>query len=123
MDYKSILITGGTGSFGRALLDKLLSDEYNFSRVVIFSRDELKQFEMQALYPHDKYPQLRFFLGDVRDQERLNTALKGIDVVVHAAALKQIDTAEYNPFEVIKTNIMGAQNIIDACLENKVKYY
>ena len=121
MDYKSILITGGTGSFGRALLDKLLSDEYNFSRVVIFSRDELKQFEMQALYPHDKYPQLRFFLGDVRDQERLNTALKGIDVVVHAAALKQVVAAEYNPYEFIKTNILGAQNLISACIANRVK--
>ena len=119
--YNSILITGGTGSFGKALLKKLLVDRTEFKRIVIFSRDELKQFEMQSEFPVEKYPQIRYFLGDVRDQERLKAATREIDVIVHAAALKQVVAAEYNPDEFIKTNIFGAQNLINAALFNGVK--
>jgi len=117
----SYLITGGTGSFGKAFLRKLLTKKKKVSRVVIFSRDELKQSEMQHFYPKSEFPFLRFFIGDVRDYERVKSATVGIDVVVHAAALKQVPSTEYNPFEAIKTNILGAQNIINACIENKVK--
>ncbi len=117
MNIKSILITGGTGSFGKAFIKKIIQDYPNIERLVIFSRDELKQFEMAQIYTNEKYPQIRFFLGDMRDLSRLKLALKGIDVVVHAAALKQVVAAEYNPFEFIKTNIIGAQNLIDASLE------
>lgn len=116
-DNKSILITGGTGSFGKRFIRRIL-DEYSPKRLVIFSRDELKQFEMQQSFNH---PALRFFLGDVRDKERLKTAMKNIDFVIHAAALKQVPAAEYNPNECIKTNINGAQNVIDACIENGVR--
>ena len=118
--YNSYLITGGTGSFGKAFLEKLLRQK-NLGRVVIYSRDELKQSEIQEIYPKSKYPFLRFFLGDVRDLERLKDATVGIDVVIHAAALKQVPSTEYNPFEAVKTNILGAQNIINSCLENNVK--
>lgn len=121
MDIKSILITGGTGSFGKAFIKKIVEDYPDIDRLVIFSRDELKQFEMAQIYTNEKYPQIRFFLGDMRDLSRLKLALKGIDVVVHAAALKQVVAAEYNPFEFIKTNIIGAQNLIDASLECGVK--
>jgi len=117
----SYLITGGTGSFGRAFLKKLIEKERKISRIVIFSRDELKQSEMQSFYPKSKFPFLRFFIGDVRDFERLKSATVGIDFVVHAAALKQVPSTEYNPFEAIKTNILGAQNVINSCIENKVK--
>ena len=116
-DNKSILITGGTGSFGKRFIRQILK-ESNPKRLVIFSRDELKQFEMQQAFDH---PALRFFLGDVRDRERLKTATKNIDFVIHAAALKQVPAAEYNPNECIKTNINGAQNVIDACIENGVR--
>ena len=117
----SILITGGTGSFGNAFL-KYLLEKFPFTRrIVIFSRDELKQWEMQQKFPAEKYPNLRFFLGDIRDKERFARALKGIDFVIHAAALKQVPAAEYNPFEFIKTNVLGAQNIVEACLDSKVK--
>ena len=119
--YSSILITGGTGSFGKAFLKKLLNEQPNFERIIVFSRDELKQWELRQELPDDKYPQLRFFLGDIRDKERLKRAFKGIDVVVHAAALKQVPAAEYNPIEFIKTNILGAQNIIEATLDRNVK--
>tara|TARA_S200000501_G_scaffold377155_1_gene434487 strand:- start:1171 stop:2181 length:1011 start_codon:yes stop_codon:yes gene_type:complete len=115
---KSILITGGTGSFGKNFIDYLLSKKVRPNRIVIFSRDELKQFEMKEKYPEKKFPMLRFFIGDVRDLERLKRAIVDIDVVVHAAALKQVPTAEYNPFEVIKTNVIGAQNIVEACLDS-----
>lgn len=118
---KSILITGGTGSFGKAFLRKLLADHSDVRRVVVFSRDELKQFEMAQEFPSTKYPQLRFFIGDVRDRDRLQRALQGVDTVVHAAALKQVPAAEYNPFECIKTNVLGAQNLIEACLDNGVE--
>ena len=99
--YNSYLITGGTGSFGKAFLEKLLLQK-NLGRVVIYSRDELKQSEIQEIYPKSKYPFLRFFLGDVRDLERLKDATVGIDVVIHAAALKQVPSTEYNPFEAVK---------------------
>lgn len=117
----SILVTGGTGSFGRSFVKSVLDHCPKIKRLVIFSRDELKQFEMQQEFPQDRYPALRFFIGDVRDPGRLSRAMEGIDTVVHAAALKQVPAAEYNPFEFIKTNIMGAQNVIEACLDNKVR--
>ncbi len=118
---KSILITGGTGSFGTSFLSFILSNYKNYKRVVIFSRDELKQFELSKKFPEKKYKNLRYFIGDVRDKNRLNMAFKNIDYVVHAAALKQVPTAEYNPFETIQTNIIGAQNIVEASLNNGVK--
>ncbi len=117
----SILITGGTGSFGNGFLSYLTKNFKINKRVIIFSRDELKQFEMQKLFPLKKYPKLRFFLGDVRDSERLNYAMEGVDIVVHAAALKQVPAAEYNPIEVIKTNILGSQNVVSASIKNHVK--
>ncbi len=116
-----ILITGGTGSFGKAFVSELLERYPNLSRVVIYSRDELKQWEMQQYYPRDKFPQLRFFIGDVRDRDRLNRATENIDIIIHAAALKQVTTAEYNPMEFIKTNILGAENIVHASLKNNIK--
>ena len=118
MKKKNILITGGTGSFGKNFIKFLLKNNL-FNRIVIFSRDELKQYEMKKLFMNNA--KLRFFIGDVRDLERLKMALNNIDYVVHAAALKQVDTGEYNPFEFIKTNIMGAQNIIEASYYSKVK--
>jgi UDP-N-acetylglucosamine 4,6-dehydratase/5-epimerase len=114
----SILITGGTGSFGHSFVPMTL-EKYNPKKLVIFSRDEMKQWEMAKLYGDD--PRVRFFIGDVRDKERLYRALQGIDYVVHAAATKIVPTAEYNPFECIKTNIDGAMNLIDACIDQKVK--
>ena len=116
-----ILVTGGTGSFGRAFIRRVLNDYPEIKRVVVYSRDELKQWELQQLYPGEKYPQLRFFLGDVRDEERLKLALEQIDTVVHAAALKQVPAAEYNPMEFIKTNVLGADNLVKACLATEVK--
>lgn len=113
----SILITGGTGSFGKAFIREILR-RYRPSRLIVFSRDELKQFEMQQEFTQ---PCMRFFLGDVRDAARLRTAMSGVDYVVHAAALKQVPAAEYNPMECIKTNVMGAQNVIEAAIYNKVK--
>ena len=118
---KRILITGGTGSFGKAFVGMLLDEHPEIERLVIFSRDELKQWSMQQCFPKEVYPQLRFFLGDVRDGERLKRALEGIDTVVHAAALKQVPAAEYNPIEFIKTNVLGAENIVQACLDTGVK--
>lgn len=115
---KKILITGGTGSFGKAFVKHLLSN-YKVSRLVVFSRDELKQHDMKLKFPPEKFKQLRFFLGDVRDLNRLKRALENIDIIIHAAALKQVPTAEYDPFEYVNTNIIGAQNIIEASLENK----
>lgn len=114
----SILITGGTGSFGNAFVPMTLA-KFNPRRLVVFSRDEMKQWEMAKLFGDD--PRVRFFIGDVRDKERLLRALDGIDYVVHAAATKIVPTAEYNPFECIKTNIMGAMNLIDACIDRGVK--
>jgi len=117
---KSILITGGTGSFGRKFVDTILKKNI-VKKLVIFSRDELKQYEMAQEYKGEKYKNLRFFLGDVRDKDRIKFALEEIDYVVHAAALKQVPTAEYNPFEFIQTNIMGANNLIQSCLSKNVK--
>ena len=117
---QSILITGGTGSFGKAFVRTVLDLCPKIKRLVVFSRDELKQYEMLQEFPEDKYPQLRFFIGDVRDSQRLSRAMEGIDTVVHAAALKQVPAAEYNPFEFIKTNVIGAQNVIEACLDKNV---
>ena len=116
-----ILVTGGTGSFGKALIKELLTSHPNYTRIVIYSRDELKQWELQQQYPANKFPQLRFFLGDIRDRDRLRRALEGIDTVVHAAALKQVPAAEYNPIEFINTNVLGAENIVQACLDTDVK--
>ncbi|MBN2644227.1 MAG: UDP-N-acetylglucosamine 4,6-dehydratase (inverting) [Desulfuromonadaceae bacterium] len=121
MDGKSILITGGTGSFGQKFVETLFKNYPAVERVVIFSRDELKQFEMAQRFSTRNYAQIRYFLGDVRDKDRIKRALEGIDVVIHAAALKQVPAAEYNPFEVIKTNVLGAQNVIDACFDLNIK--
>ena len=115
---KNVLITGGTGSFGKAFLNHL-THKYNVRRLVIFSRDELKQHELKLKFPTEKYKNLRFFLGDIRDLNRIKRALENIEIVIHAAALKQVPTAEYDPFEYINTNIIGAQNLIEASLENK----
>jgi UDP-N-acetylglucosamine 4,6-dehydratase/5-epimerase len=118
---KSILITGGTGSFGKKFVQTLLEKDPQIKRLVIFSRDELKQFEMEQHFPRQKYPGIRYFLGDVRDRDRLRRALEGIDTVVHAAALKQVPAAEYNPMEFIKTNVLGAENMIEACMDTGVQ--
>lgn len=120
LDNKSILITGGTGSFGRAFVKTILERHPTVRRLVVYSRDELKQFEMSQQFSDEQYPGLRYFIGDVRDETRLRRALEGVDVVVHAAALKQVPAAEYNPFECIKTNVLGAQNLIEACLATNV---
>ena len=120
LNNSSILVTGGTGSFGREFVKTVLIKYPKIKRLVIFSRDELKQFEMAQEFPESMYPAIRYFIGDVRDLNRLKRAFEGIDTVVHAAALKQVPAAEYNPFEYIKTNVIGAQNIIDACLDSNV---
>lgn len=121
LNGKSILITGGTGSLGKALTKTIFEKWPNVKRLVIYSRDEQKQFVMDQEYPISKYPAIRFFVGDVRDKERLIRALSGIDYVIHAAAMKHVHIAEYNPTECVKTNIGGAQNVIDACLATNVK--
>jgi UDP-N-acetylglucosamine 4,6-dehydratase len=117
---KAILITGGTGSLGKALTNHILSNYSNVKKLVIFSRDEQKQFQMAQDFPEKKYPQIRYLLGDVRDQNRLVRAFQGVDIVIHAAAMKHVHLAEYNPDECIKTNIGGAQNVIHAALETSV---
>lgn len=118
---KSILVTGGTGSFGRKFIEMVMSRYTDVKRMVVYSRDELKQSEMNQQFPDARYPQLRFFIGDVRDGDRLKRAMEGIDIVIHAAALKQVPACEYNPFEAIKTNVMGAQNVIEAAISCGVK--
>lgn len=118
-DGASILLTGGTGSFGKRFVRRVLS-QYKPARLVVYSRDELKQFQMRQEFPLEQYPNLRFFIGDVRDKERMYRALDGVQIVVHAAALKQVPAAEYNPLEAIKTNIMGAANLIDAAIDRNV---
>ena len=118
---KSILVTWGTGSFGNAFVSKVLCTYPDVKRLVVFSRDELKQYEMSQKFPSDRYPAIRYFIGDIRDEKRLRRALEGIDYVVHASALKQVPTAEYNPFECISTNVIGAQNLIEACLDLEVQ--
>ena len=118
---KSLLITGGTGSLGKALTTYILTRHPDIRRLIIFSRDEQKQFVMAQEFPVEKYPQIRFFIGDVRDKSRLTRAFKGVDFVIHAAAMKHVHLAEYNPEECIKTNIGGAQNVVDACFDTNVE--
>jgi UDP-N-acetylglucosamine 4,6-dehydratase (inverting) len=120
LNHKSILITGGTGSLGKELTKTILANWPDVKRLVIYSRDEQKQFQMAQEYPKDKYPNIRFFIGDVRDLERMKRAFSGIDYVIHAAAMKHVDIAEYNPDECIKTNIGGAENVIKASLSSGV---
>jgi UDP-N-acetylglucosamine 4,6-dehydratase len=117
---KNILITGGTGSFGKKATQIILK-KYKPKKLIIFSRDELKQFEMSQVFPMSDYPPMRYFIGDVRDKERLYRAFHGVDVVIHAAALKQVPAAEYNPFEAVKTNIIGAQNVINVAIDQHVR--
>jgi UDP-N-acetylglucosamine 4,6-dehydratase (inverting) len=121
INKKSILITGGTGSLGKALTKHILEKYPDIKKLIIFSRDEQKQFQMAQEYPSDRYPQVRFFIGDVRDKERVIRAFKEVDYVIHAAAMKHVPIAEYNPEECVKTNIDGARNVIDACLETGVE--
>ena len=118
---KSILITGGTGSFGKQFIKTLLEQGHPYERIIVFSRDEYKQFEMSQRPEFEGQKKLRYFVGDVRDKERLNRALDGVDVVIHAAALKQVPSCEYNPIEAVKTNIMGAQNLIETSIDRNVK--
>lgn len=121
LNGKSILITGGTGSFGKKFTELILKRYPNVKRLVIFSRDEQKHFQMGMKYPDSKYPAIRYFVGNVRDQERLKRAFEGIDIVIHAAAMKHVHIAEYNPMECVKTNVLGAENVIEAALESNVK--
>ena len=121
LNNKSVLITGGTGSFGKKFIETILSRYPDVTKIIIFSRDELKQSDLKQKYPEQDYPQLRFFIGDVRDKDRLQRACEGVDVIIHAAAIKQVDTAEYNPTECIRTNIDGAENVIHAALDNGVQ--
>ena len=116
-----ILITGGTGSFGNEFCRKIVENKIKPRRLIIFSRDEFKQSEMEKKYPVKKFPFIRFFIGDIRDKERLYRAMENIEIVIHSAALKHVNLGEYNPMEVIKTNVIGAQNIVDACLDKNVK--
>ena len=120
LNGKTVLLTGGTGSFGKRCTEIILK-RYKPKRLIIFSRDELKQFEMAQQFPVSKYDCIRFFIGDVRDKERLNRAFHGVDYVIHAAALKQVPAAEYNPFEAVKTNILGAQNVINVAIDRGIK--
>ena len=120
LNNKSILITGGTGSFGKKFIKTVL-DRYNPEKVIVYSRDELKQFEMQQEFLDNNYPSMRYFIGDVRDYHRLKMAMTGVDIVIHSAALKQVPACEYNPFEAVKTNIIGGQNVIDAAISCGVK--
>jgi UDP-N-acetylglucosamine 4,6-dehydratase len=117
LNNQSILVTGGTGSFGKKFVQTILDQFPDIKRLIIYSRDELKQFEMSQAFPHSKYKAIRYFIGDVRDAERMRRACEGVDIIVHAAALKQVPAAEYNPMECIKTNIIGAENVINAALD------
>lgn len=121
LNFKSVLITGGTGSFGKKFTETILKKYPEVTRLVIYSRDEFKQYEMSQVFSEARYPAMRYFIGDVRDESRLKRACEDIDVIIHAAALKQVPAAEYNPMEFIKTNIMGAQNVINSALDTKVK--
>lgn len=118
LNGKSVLITGGTGSLGKKLVETIFKNSPNIKRLVIFSRDEQKQFQMAKIFSEDEYPAIRYFIGDVRDYNRLERALTGIEYVIHAAAMKHVHIAEYNPDECVKTNVMGAQNLIEACLKS-----
>ena len=117
LNGKTVLITGGTGSFGNKFVETILRDYPNVKKIVIYSRGELKQYNMKQKYPEKDYPMLRYLIGDVRDGERLKRACEGVDVIIHAAAIKQVDTAEYNPRECIKTNVDGAVNVINAAID------
>lgn len=119
INNKTVLITGGTGSFGKALTQHLLT-HFSPKKCIVFSRDELKQFEMKMAFPN--HPALRFFLGDIRDQSRLNRAFRGVDILIHAAAMKQVEASEYNPFEAVKTNIIGSENVISEAIHHKIKH-
>ena len=121
LDNKSILITGGTGSLGQALVKRIIDNYPGLNRLIIFSRDEQKQFQMEKSFPLSKYPFLRYFIGDIRDEKRLKVALKDVDFVIHTAAMKHVHISEYNPMECIKTNVIGSENLINACFENNVK--
>jgi UDP-N-acetylglucosamine 4,6-dehydratase (inverting) len=116
LNNKSILVTGGTGSFGKKFVEIVLKKYPQVRKLIVFSRDELKQYEMSQLFPREKYPCMRYFIGDVRDKDRLTRAFEDVDIVIHAAALKQVPAAEYNPMECIKTNVLGAENVIEAAL-------
>jgi UDP-N-acetylglucosamine 4,6-dehydratase len=120
LNDKSVLVTGGTGSFGKHFVKTVIGN-YKPRRVIIFSRDELKQYEMQQIFPMDQHPFMRYFIGDVRDRDRLEMAMRDVDYVIHAAALKQVPTAEYNPFECIRTNVFGAENVVSAALRRNVR--
>jgi len=120
LNGQTVLITGGTGSFGRAFVD-MVCREFKPKKLIVYSRDELKQYEMAQAFPPERHPFMRYFIGDVRDQARLETAMRGVDYVIHAAALKHVTIAEYNPFECIKTNVMGAENVVNAAIAQKVK--
>jgi len=122
LNGKTILVTGGTGSFGKKFVQTVLERWPNIKRLVVFSRDELKQFEMSQQFPKSKYDGIRYFIGDIRDAERFKRACEGIEIIIHAAALKQVPAAEYNPMEFIKTNIMGAENVVNAALDSGVKH-
>ena len=122
LNKKSILITGGTGSFGKTFARLILDRNPNVKKLVILSRDEQKHFQMEQEFPEDKYPAMRYFIGDVRDKSRLKRAFEGIDIVIHAAAMKHVHLAEYNPMECVKTNINGAENVIDAALDSSVSH-
>jgi len=121
LEDASIMVTGGTGSFGKAFIGAVLKRHPGVRRLVVYSRDELKQYEMSQVFSEIEYPQMRYFIGDVRDKERLARAMEGIDTVVHAAALKHVPVCEYNPFEAIKTNVLGAQNVIEAAMAQGVR--
>ena len=121
LNGKVVLITGGSGSFGKKFVEVILRDYPKVKKIIIYSRGELKQFNMKQIWPTEKYPQIRYFIGDVRDRNRLIRACEGVDVIIHAAAIKQVDTAEYNPEECIKTNVHGAMNVIDAAMITGVK--
>ena len=121
LNNKCVLITGGTGSFGKKFIETILIRYPDVKKIIIYSRDELKQSVLKLKYPQKQFPQLRFFIGDIRDANRLIRACEGVDVIIHAAAIKQVDTAEYNPDECIKTNVNGAQNVINAALANNVE--
>lgn len=121
IDNKTILITGGSGSFGRQFVDTTMRDFPGVRKIIIYSRDEMKHLEMMRLYPKQQYPQLRFFVGDVRDKERLMRACEGVDIFIHAASIMTLESSEYNPDETIKTNILGSQNVIDVAIKNNIR--
>ena len=121
LDNKTILITGGSGSFGRKFIDITLRDYPGVRKIIVYSRDEMKHLEMMRLYPEKQFPQLRLFIGDVRDKERLMRACEGVDILIHAASIMTLEASEYNPDETIKTNILGAQNVIDCALKNEIR--